>query len=580
MPAALASLALLGGFLHGASACTVFAAGKLATADGSVLVSHSDDGDPSNDARLIYVPAADHAPGSKRPIYYTPESFPRYVGSSLGPDYEPNDDTGPDVYKPVGFIDQVAHTFGYQDNTYGVVNEHGVSVGESTCGAMFGTCGAGSSIACEPGRKVGVALMSIDTLSQLAMERTTSARQAVELMGDFATKYGFYGPPDSFEGSGESLIVGDPEEAWAFQILSDPTGTSAIWAAKRLPDTDVTVVANMFTIREVNASDKDNYILSPNIFSIAESQNWWKQGEPLDFTRMYSGGEYSHKYYTGRRMWGAFRLAAPSVSLPDEYEDIRYKPVYPWSLKPDKPVTHRDFMKWHRDWYAGTKYDMTKGLQAGPFGSPDRFATTSKVKGNWERSITLYRTNSVYVQQLHRPAAGGSAGMASVAWFGSGPAHYTPFLPVPAGVTRTLHPLRFAAPKKFEWKSMNWATRRVMDVCQIHWNKMHVLVEAAQKRIEDEGDALVARLRTSANASNPAVLNEAFEKHAKKALSEWHRLALDMVFSYSDNSDIGNLTALSYPDEWLAGVGYEDGPPDAPVEDQCPPRCPRPALVV
>ena len=34
-----------------------------------------------------------------------------------------------------------------------------------------------------------------------------------------------------------------PPEAWAFQILSDPTGTSAIWAARRVPDTDMTVVA-------------------------------------------------------------------------------------------------------------------------------------------------------------------------------------------------------------------------------------------------------------------------------------------------------------------------------------------------
>merc|ERR1719163_1239118 len=119
----------------------------------------------------------------------------------------------------------------------------------------------------------------------------------------------------------------------------------------------MTVVANMFTIREVDPKDKENYILSPNIFYVAKEQGWWKEGTPLDFTKMYSGGEYAHKYYSGRRMWGLFRMATPSVQLPDEYEDIRYKPVYPWSLKPDKLVNHRDFMLWHRDWYGGTKYD-------------------------------------------------------------------------------------------------------------------------------------------------------------------------------------------------------------------------------
>lgn len=38
-----------------ANACTITVTGKAASADGSVMVSHSDDG--LNDARLIYVPA-------------------------------------------------------------------------------------------------------------------------------------------------------------------------------------------------------------------------------------------------------------------------------------------------------------------------------------------------------------------------------------------------------------------------------------------------------------------------------------------------------------------------------------------
>mmetsp|Transcript_120690 Transcript_120690/g.341273 ORF Transcript_120690/g.341273 Transcript_120690/m.341273 type:complete len:588 (-) Transcript_120690:143-1906(-) len=555
-------------------ACTVFAAGKKATRDGSVIISHSDDGDPSNDARLIYVPARDNAPGSRRPIFYTAESFPRYLGSAMGPDYRPDADTASfNVTAPIGYIEEVAHTFGYQSSTYGVLNEHGVSVAESTCGAGFGTCGRGSSIGCEPGRKVGEALMSIDTLSYLAMERCRTSREAVELMGSLASRYGFYGPPDSFEGSGESLVVGDPDEAWAFQILSDPTGTSAIWAAKRVPDTDMTVVANMFTIREVDPNDKKNYILSPNIFDVARTQSWWKEGQPLDFTKMYSGGEYSHKYYSGRRMWGAFRLAAPSLKLPDEYDDIRYKPVYPWSVKPDELVTHHDLMAWHRDWYAGTKYDMTKGLQAGPFGSPDRYATNSKVKGNFERSIALYRTNAVYVQHLRHPGPGLPTGLASVAWYGAGPAHYTPFLPIPSGVTRTLGPLRLAAPRKFEVKSMNWATRKVMDVSQIRWDRMHPIVEAAQRRVEGEGEELLARMRAVSNGAGMANINTACEEHAERVLETWHELAATMVFDYSDNTEIDDGQPLSYPDEWLDGVGYKDGPPDAPIEDQCPPKC-------
>lgn len=559
--------------------CTVFAAGRKATKDGSVLVSHSDDGEITNDARLIYIPPMDHAPGSRRPIFYTAEVFPRYLGDAQGPGYKPNLDTaGYNISMPIGHIDQVAHTYGFQSGTYGVLNEHGVSVGESTCSAAFGTCGRGSSVGCEPGRKVGEALMSIDTLSYIAAERCRSAREAVELMGRLASEHGFYGPPDAFEGSGESLIVADPDEAWAFQILSDPSGTSAIWAAKRLPDTDVTVVANMYTIRVVDPDDKNNYILSPNLFDIAWKQGWLKAGEPLDFTLVYSGGEYSHKYYSGRRMWGAFRRAARSLTLPDEYEDIRYKPVYPWSVKPDTLVTHHDLIAWHRDWYAGTKYDMTKGLQAGPFGTPDRFATVSSVKGHWERSIALYRTNAVYVQHLRHPSVDLPKGTASVAWYGAGPAHYTPFVPIPSGVTQSLRPLQVVDPKKFEPASMNWATRKVMDICQIRWDRMHPLVEEAQRKSEEAGESLMARLRSASTTEE--VLNHAIDAHAESTLQAWHELAMKLIFNFTDNSDMKTMEPLSYPSEWLKGVGYKDGPPDIPVEDQCPPKCDTSSLVV
>ena len=52
---------------------------------------------------------------------------------------------------------------------------------QSTCSGVFGTKPAGQG---------GRALMSVDTLSQLAMERTGSARKAVELMGKMAEQYG------------------------------------------------------------------------------------------------------------------------------------------------------------------------------------------------------------------------------------------------------------------------------------------------------------------------------------------------------------------------------------------------------
>jgi len=75
----------------------------------------------------------------------------------------------------------VNHTFSYWEETYGVMNERQVGIGESTCSAVYAATGP------EEG---GQALMSVDELSKVAMERAATAREAVQLMGDLAVQFG------------------------------------------------------------------------------------------------------------------------------------------------------------------------------------------------------------------------------------------------------------------------------------------------------------------------------------------------------------------------------------------------------
>lgn len=42
------------------------------------------------------------------------------------------------------------------------------------------------------------------------------------------------------------------------------------------------------------------------MWDIAQAEGLWSPGQPKDFTATFSDGEYAHKYYSGRRMWGVF----------------------------------------------------------------------------------------------------------------------------------------------------------------------------------------------------------------------------------------------------------------------------------
>mmetsp|Transcript_32418 Transcript_32418/g.75317 ORF Transcript_32418/g.75317 Transcript_32418/m.75317 type:complete len:597 (-) Transcript_32418:156-1946(-) len=533
-------------------ACTTLAAGKAATADGSVLLSHSDDGESNPDARLCFIPRAEYPAGSQRPIYYDTEDYPRHVGHGRGPCYEPQ--PGQKPYQPIGYIPQVGQTYAYYEATYGSMNEHGLGIGETTCSGVFGTNSVGHG---------GKALLSIDSLSRIAMERTKTAREAVKLMGSLAETYGFYGA-GSFEGSAESLMVGDADEVFIFHILPDSNnGSSAIWAAQRVPDDHVAVVANMFVIREIDFADAHNFLFSESVKTVALARGWWKPGQPLDFTKVYSDGEYASKFYSGRRVWGAYRKFG--INLPDNYTDLRYDAVYPVTAKAPVPtVQPKDFFAIHRDYYQGSKYDMTQGPAAGPWGDPDRWTTTSKrVKGNWERSIGIFRTSSAHVVQARKVARG--TGQGTVLWFGPHASAASCFVPLSATATAVPAPYMMGNPSKLDMQSAYWVHRYVFNIAKVKYSHAMADVRALQDKFETEGQELVKRLDTAGRSVEE--LNAAYSEHAARVQQAFRGLPDAIIEKYADGW-LADGAPMGYPDSWLETVGYRNGPPPPPSQPE------------
>jgi dipeptidase len=141
---------------------------------------------------------------------------------------------------PTLALHQVAHTYALYEAGYGIMNEKQLAMGESTCASWFYAA---------PTTAGGKARVEVRELSKIALERTSNARDAIQMMGDLATDLGYYsadwagGDMSRGEG-GEALTVIDTEEAWVFHVTSDDTGTSAVWAAQRVPEGEVSEINN------------------------------------------------------------------------------------------------------------------------------------------------------------------------------------------------------------------------------------------------------------------------------------------------------------------------------------------------
>jgi len=553
-------------------ACTIIAIGKKATADGSALLAHTDDaglGDTS-DVRLTYVPAMDHDKGAKRPVYKFQGGYPRLVSHSRGPHYAPQHNQ--DVFRPLGHIPQVAHTYGYYDQNYALVNEVGLSVAESTTAAK--TVGWGVD------KPFGRCLFDIRELTKVGLERCATARCAVQTMGDLAVKYGFYSPftglPEDpyYDDSAEALGVADSSgEIWIFHVMTGPKNSSAVWAAQRVPDDAVLAAPNTFVIREIDFNDKANFMYSHNVKTFAQDMGWWSPADgAFDFTKVYTDPEPIPyvPLYDGRRMWRIYDLVAPSLKLD---ANIGYlirpdRPIYPFTVKPDKPVTLQQVTSILRDHYEGTPFDLTQGLAAGPFNSPVRFDGSAPVRGSWERPLAVQRCQYSFVTQIrpHQPDH-----LAAVMWYGLDATHGTVYVPFYGGQRTVPHSYLTGKMTEFSPNSAFWAFNFVNNWCLPMWSHTRKDVVAEQHRLEKAGMVFVEKTDTKIHKMGRHDALHYIERHqsafAESVVAQWWDLAWKLVAKYNNGYIVagekeGQMAMPGYPLWFLKAADFDKWPGD------------------
>ncbi|KAL7691385.1 putative peptidase C69, dipeptidase A [Plasmopara halstedii] len=547
--------------LPAAKACTLIAVGRNATLDGSTLVAHTDDaGFGTADLRMVRVPAQDHEESAMRHVYNLQPGYPRLLTLQRGNNYKPKNDRE-HLMTPLGEIPQVPHTYGYFDQDYGFMNEVQLSIGESTSGAK--TVGWPTNAGPH-----GYNMFGIGELSKVALERCDSARCAIQLMGDLAVKYGFYsedsGDPanPAYACSSETLGIADRYgEVWIFHVLTGPQNASAVWAAQRILDTHVVVVANGFVIREMNLDDSDYFMASKNVHSFAREMKWWdpKQGK-FDFTAAYAIAtpDPVRALYMGRRMWRVFDLVAPSLQLDSRLGHYSEFPTYPFSVKPDQKLDVEAVTNLLRDYYQNTPYDLTKGLAAGPFGNPMRWGGDEKgVVGGWERPISMYRTVFSFVLQAraHLPDAVGG-----VAWYGQSSPHASVYVPFSCAQQEVPPSYVLGKESEFNHESAWWAFNFVNNWSMLRFDAISKDIRA---RIADlqatcfsrrkSMEAYIHQTELMSASDVRAYLQEESNQLASRVISEWWAFAWKLVGKFTD----GYITTGEAPDE-MEMPGYPE----------------------
>ncbi|MBQ1881816.1 MAG: C69 family dipeptidase, partial [Bacteroidales bacterium] len=149
-------------------------------------------------------------------------------------------------------------TFRYMNVAYPCMNEKQLAIGETTTEGRQDL-------------RRGDALFLIEELERVALQRCSTARDAIRLMGSLAEEYGF-------ADNGECLTVIDKNEAWFFEIYgSGKSGKKpgALWVAQRIPDDHVGISANVPRIGIVDFSDHENFMYGSDLRERCKELGLW-----------------------------------------------------------------------------------------------------------------------------------------------------------------------------------------------------------------------------------------------------------------------------------------------------------------
>lgn len=479
--------------------CTSIMVGRKASADGSVITSHTCDGSYRTWAYIE--PAADHEPGTMHQVLRGTMKT-RFHGDTLG-------------VKVMGEIPEAPHTYAYLNTAYPCLNEKQLAIGETTF--------TGPDTLVNP-----AGWFWIEELERIALQRCDNARDAIRLMGALAEQYG-YGD------SGECLTVADKNEVWQFEIVGvgkDRIG--AAWVAKRVPDDHVAVSANIPRIGEIDRRSSD-MMASDNVEKVALEYGLWDGKGKFSFWKAfhssYGGGRNFHD-----RDWFLLNHFAPSLGLTYDMDEL------PFSVKPEKPVELREVMALYRETYEGTDFDMTKNVKMARSATKSHPADTiiSPVANPWLTTTMRNTLNTIApgTVEFRRTVAVAWCAyshiiqlrswlpdeVGGVCWFSVDNPAQSPRIPIFCGTTRLPEAYEVCGQKQYAPDCVLWSFRRANKLATVAWGRTK---DDFNREVLDIEEFAISGLPTAGattealNAYTAYIHNEAVRRWKKMEEAFW-----------------------------------------------------------
>jgi len=430
-----------------------------------------------------------------------------------------------------GEIPEADETYAFLNTAYPCLNEKQLAIGETT---IYGR----QELINNDG------LFLIEELEKIALQRCSTAREGIELIGKLAEEYGY-------ADLAECITLADPKEVWQLEIAGSGKGKpSAIWCAQRIPDDHVGIAANIPRISDVDFNNADYFMYSTDIQKVAKKLGYWDGKEPFKFWKIING-----KKPFAIREFFVLSTLAPALNLSMDAEEL------PFSVKPEKKLSVSDVMKFFRETYEGTPYDMSKNLvlsvaKKDANGNDIEEKAKSPAINNWMNNDLRTLLNEIKPGIVERQRTIAIAAcsyshviqcrswlpdeVGAIAWFSFDNPGESPRIPVFSGVLQLPASFSICGQQRYRTDAAIWSFREANKLAAVNWSKNREMIETAVNEYEIKAITELPLIEKSVTDLVEQGKNEEAKKYvteytnsfARSAMKRWEEMKVTLWGMY------------------------------------------------